>query len=197
MPNWCNNVVKISGDIKILKKLEKCQFDFDTIYPMPTDLDIVAGRIGAEDSNEHKALIKKENANLKKYGYKNWYDWCNAEWGTKWPASEVETTWLSNKSTKDMGTVCFTYMTAWGPGLGILSKLKENYPDLNIISQYYEPGIGFAGLWENNEDTCYDIGNFGPKHEFWNSKDGKILDEEFGIVESMLEYESQQTEAAQ
>ena len=78
MPNYCNNVVEIRGPRQVVKALVDHRLDFQKIHPMPKDLDITAGREGPDDSPEQKALVAKEKANLKKYGHKNWYDWCVA-----------------------------------------------------------------------------------------------------------------------
>ena len=74
MPNYCNNVVEIRGPQHILKTLVEHRLDFMKIHPYPKELDITAGREGADDSPEQKALVAAEESNLEKYGYKNWYD---------------------------------------------------------------------------------------------------------------------------
>ena len=65
MPNWNSNVVEVRGPRKIVKELVDHKFDFQRIHPCPADLNITAGREGADDSVEQKALVAKEEANLK------------------------------------------------------------------------------------------------------------------------------------
>ena len=80
------------------------------------------------DDNEDDIAYKKEidkwldlifrgYFNIQRYGYKNWYEANNVEWGTKWNASETYV--FGNE-------ICF--QTAWSTPLGIwkaLSKLTD------------------------------------------------------------------------
>ena len=197
MPNYCNNVVEIRGPQKVVKALVDHRLDFQKIYPYPRDLDIVAGRSGADDSPEQKALVAAEKANLKKYGYKNWYDWCVSEWGTKWNAggsdnADMQIDWDEDG---DDSIALFQFDTAWAPALGVLQKLKDDHPELSIECRYHEPGVGFMGVWTDGQDRCYDNIE-GSKDTFWQSDDGRLLDETFDIVEQMQEWEAEQeTEA--
>ena len=197
MPNYCNNVVEIRGPVKVVKALVDHRLDFQKIYPYPRDLDIVAGRSGADDSPEQKALVAAEKANLKKYGYKNWYDWCVSEWGTKWNAggsdnADMQIDWDEDG---DDSIALFQFDTAWAPALGVLQKLKDDHPELSIECRYHEPGVSFMGVWTDGQDRCYDNIE-GSKDAFWQSDDGRLLDETFDIVESMQEWEAdQETEA--
>ena len=43
---------------------------------------ITSGFLG--DGDAHKELERQTKANVEKYGYGNWYDYCVGEWGTKW-----------------------------------------------------------------------------------------------------------------
>ena len=197
MPNYCNNVVEIRGPQKVVKALVDHRLDFQKIYPYPADLDIVAGRSGADDSPEQKALVAAEESNLKKYGYKNWYDWCVSEWGTKWNAggsdnADMQIDWDEDG---DDSIALFQFDTAWAPALGVLQKLKDDHPELSIECRYNEPGVGFMGVWTDGQDRCYDNIE-GSKDTFWQSDDGRLLDETFDIVEQMQEWEAEQeTEA--
>jgi len=79
--------------------------------------------------------------------------------------------------------------------LGVLQKLMDDHPELSIECRYYEPGVGFMGVWTDGQDRCYDNIE-GSKDAFWQSDDGRLLDETFDIVESMQEWEAdQETEA--
>ena len=197
MPNYCNNVVEIRGPVKQVKALVDHRLDFMKIYPYPRDLDIVAGRSGADDSPEQIQLVAAEKSNLKKYGYKNWYDWCVSEWGTKWNAggsdnADMQIDWDEDG---DNSIALFQFDTAWAPALGVLQKLKDDHPELSIECRYHEPGVGFMGVWTDGQDRCYDNIE-GSQDTFWQSDDGRLLDETFDIVAQMQEWEAdQETEA--
>jgi hypothetical protein len=200
MPNYCNNVVEIQGPQHILKTLVDHKLDFMKIHPYPKELDITAGREGADDSPEQKALVAAEKSNLKRYGYKNWYDWCVNNWGTKWNAGGDNDAMQVDydEDVNDQGTALFQFDTAWAPPLGVLEKLMDTHPELSIECRYSEPGVGFFGVWTDGSDRCYETEQFPKSTDaFWTQhQDGRLLDETFGIVESMQEYEAdQETEA--
>ena len=200
MPNYCNNVVEIRGPAASVKPLVDHRLDFQKIHPMPKDLDITAGREGPDDSPEQKALVAKEKANLKKYGHKNWYDWCVAEWGTKWNAGGDNDAMMVDydEDQADTAIALFQFDTAWAPALGVLERLKSDHPELWISCRYSEPGMGFYGRWEDGQDECYQSEQHNSKHPFWSTDLGHQLNDEFGIQDTLAEYESeQQTEAEQ
>ena len=200
MPNYCSNVVEIQGPQHILKTLVEHRLDFMKIHPYPKELDITAGREGADDSPEQKALVAAEESNLKKYGYKNWYDWCVNNWGTKWNAGGDNDAMQVDfdEDVGNQGIALFQFDTAWAPPLGVLEKLMETHPELSIECRYHEPGVGFFGVWTDGSDRCYETEQFPKSTDaFWTQHaDGRLLDETFGMVESMQEYEAtQETEA--
>ena len=200
MPNYCNNVVEIQGPQHILKTLVDHKLDFQKIHPYPPELDITAGREGADDSPEQKALVAAEESNLKKHGYKNWYDWCVNNWGTKWNAGGDNDAMQVDydEDVNNQGIALFQFDTAWAPPLGVLEKLMETHPELSIECRYHEPGVGFFGVWTDGSDRCYETEQFPKSTDpFWTQHaDGRLLDETFGMVESMQEYEAnQETEA--
>ena len=84
MPNWCENRVNISGDVKDIKAFRDKAFNngvfhFNNLIPMPEGLDITSGNFG-KGTPEQEELEKLQSTNLIKHGYKDWYDWCVANW---------------------------------------------------------------------------------------------------------------------
>ncbi len=197
MPNWCNNVVEVRGPNKIVKELVDHKFDFMKIHPYPKDLDITAGREGADEDEAQKALVAKEKLNLKKYGHRNGYDWCCAEWGTKWNAGGLDNEDMIvdyDDDVDDTAIALFTFQSAWAPPVGVYAKLKELHPDLYIQGRYYEPGVGFFGVWDDGDDRCYTFESLdkGSKDPFWKTDDGILLDDNFDIVEDLIHSEEYQ-----
>ena len=196
MPNYCNNVVEIRGPVKVVKALVDHKLDFQKIHPYPPELDITAGREGADDSPEQIALVAAEESNLAKYGYKNWYDWCVNNWGTKWNAGGDNDAMQVDfdEDQGDQGIALFQFDTAWAPPLGVLEKLMDTHPELSIECRYHEPGVGFFGVWTDGVDRCYEFENFtGSQDPFWTQhQDGLLLDEHFGLVEQLQESEANQ-----
>ena len=146
MPNWCENRVSIYGDeneIDAFKKkaLKDGEFKFNNLLPMPKELqDTTSGWLG-KDTPAQKELEKKQAKNLEKYGYKNWYDWANDVWGTKWDVD-------ASIDFIDVDCIEISFDTAWCPPEGVFNYIKKEYPDLSVSWFYDEPGMQFAGYLE-------------------------------------------------
>lgn len=139
----------------------------------------MAGSYGRHDqlSNYRSDLLEfQEKLNLKYFGHKNWYDWCIAEWGTKWDigrASEHDP--LVEIDDGDWPTMTLSFESAWSPPIQAYEKLEAM--GFIITAQYFEPGCGFCGEWKNGEDYEYPLEK-APRH----------LDEMYGISEILAEY---------
>jgi hypothetical protein len=98
---------------------------------------------GCTDLKEGQQAID----NIKKYGFKDWYDWCVENWGTKWDLS-VSDIDISPSNI----TICSS--TAWSPCLNGVTKISEDYPLLHFRIDYSEPGMGFQGYAEIENGDC-------------------------------------------
>ena len=174
MPNWCTNDLTILNEPKpfdkVMKKYIKKRnretfLDFEKIIPFSPcikeslSIDYFPKKQTLE---EYEALKKaQENKCLDECGFKSWYDWSVANWGTKW-----------NSCDCDFNEYGVSFNTAWSPPIPVikaLAKLTER--DLRLI--YIEEGCDFCG-----ELLAYNDGQF--KDNYYNSvKDApqSLLDE--------------------
>jgi len=195
MPNWCNNNVEISGPNKIIDQIEKIVGDKNTeghgllnwMWPMPKEL------------RDTTADFKDDKKMLKKFGHSDWYSWATEEWGTKWDISEFYGFDRQYHTEQDEGasTIKFGFDSAWGPPLTAFANWLVNNEECSLKCWYYESGCDFAGEWDNHDDQCIEISTSAPngsEDRFWNTQLGKTLDDYFGIVESMAEYEADNQE---
>jgi len=150
-----------------------------------TIIKAVLGRLFKTLSRERKDLLEK-------YGHSDWYGWANDNWGTKWDIHEFYGFTRKNESTIEFG-----FDTAWAPALTAFETWLAKNDDCSVKCTYYEPGCDFAGVWDNGHDQCIEISKSAPKgsqDRFWNTQLGKTLDDYFGIVESMAQYEEDHME---
>ena len=151
--------------------------------PVPDELKIVAGRVG--DPDEQAKLEAQEAVNLDKFGYKNWYDFCVGSWSTKWDVGaegyEVE---IEN------GGLTLSFDSAWSPPINAYEKMVDL--GFSIRASYYEPGMCFAGIWEDGVDDFYELGDM--TSEQVREELPEHLDEAYGISECMAEYEAENQE---
>ena len=149
---------------------------------MPADLQIVAGCVGAKDDPKQIALEEAEQRNIAKYGYKTWYDFCVAEWGTKWDVG------ADGYNADDIpGGLMLTFDSAWSPPVNAYEKLVDM--GFSIRAMYYEPGMAFAGIWNDGDDDFYEYG--GMTSEQIQEELPVELDEAFCISESVAEWEAE------
>jgi len=186
MPNWCNNSVEIYHDDPAMIERVRTAFNdgrlLDEFIPVPKDLQIVAGCVGSNDDPKQIELEAQELCNIATHGYKNWYDFCVNEWGTKWDIGAD-----GNPAQDIPGGLMLGFESAWAPPCGAYEKLQAM--GFRITAMYYEPGMAFAGIWEDGQDDYYEYGGLdsaGIAEEL-----PAELDEAFGISESVAEWEAE------
>jgi hypothetical protein len=187
MPNWCNNTVELSHEnpemmARAVKSFNDGSF-LNEFVPVPADLNITAGR--ESDENAQKALEDKEKANLEKYGYANWYDYCVNEWGTKWDIEPYEPV-----SLQEDGRLTMSFDSAWSPPTQAYEKLVDL--GFSVRAYYYESGMGFCGIWDEGFDDYYEIG--GETADEVAEMLPEVLDEMFCISENIREWEEENQE---
>ena len=189
MPNWCNNTVEINHQdpakmyalVEAINAGRFCNF----AKPVPESLAIVAGCVGADDSPEQIALEEQERINFAQHGYKNWYDFCVNEWGTKWDVEAYDK--VEYDDQHDKRGITFGFDSAWAPPTGIYDALMDQ--GFTVRAYYYEPGMCFAGIYDENGDDFYELG--GMTSDQVREDVPSALDEMFCISESMAEYEAE------
>jgi hypothetical protein len=189
MPNWCNNTVEIyHKDPAMLERVRTAFKDgrlLDEFIPVPKSLHIVAGRVGDDNDPKQIELEAQEKANLEAHGYKTWYDFCVNEWGTKWDIGG------DGAEAQDIPSgLMLSFDSAWAPPVNAYEKLIEQ--GFEIRAMYYEPGMAFAGIWDNGDDDYYEYGGMDSKQI---AEELPVeLDEGFGISESAAEWEAENEE---
>ena len=102
----------------------------------PTPLPLL--EVSVPTPKEHEIELAEQN--VEKYGYKDWYAWRIATWGTKWDAYEA---FIAKNEAKK---VVISFVTAWSPPLAYYEALSKLYPLLTISISYeldeYEDGSG-------------------------------------------------------
>lgn len=184
MPNWCNNTVEITHeDPAMIERVRKAFNDgglLSELIPCPAEL------------HEHESPIRDTELAkrfLEQYGATDWYNWQVQNWGTKWDIG------ADGNPAQDLGTdfgkgLILGFDSAWSPPINAYEKLMDM--GFTIKAYYYEPGMCFAGIWEDGNDEFYDYS--GMNSDAVAEEFPKELDEMFCISESMAEYEEENEE---
>lgn len=189
MPNWCNNTLELAHEDPAMLERARVAFNegrlCDEFVPVPESLKITAGFLG--DGEEQRKLEAQEQANQEAHGYKNWYDYCVNEWGTKWDVGgDGMTAELEN------GQLVMSFDSAWSPPINFYEKMLDL--GFEVRAYYYEGGMNFAGVWDNGDDDFYDLPSTSQEVR---EQLPEVLDEMFCISENMemWEEENQEEEA--
>ena len=165
MPNWCSNRLSITGDPEVLSGIARAAAQdqlFNYIEPEPKY---------EEDGND---ILP------------NWYVWRLENWDCKWEP-DIST---SGKIQHDGRTLDISFDTAWSPPIKIYEVLLELDGIDKVFATYYEPGMAFAGVWDNGDDRYYSVNaSFLKDTAPGISYDDRCeLDEEYGITKWFEEY---------
>ena len=187
MPNWCNNSVEIYHEDPAMIERVRTAFNDGRLLaefiPIPQSLRIVAGCVG--DPDEQKKLEEDTARNREVHGYGNWYDYCVNEWGTKWDVGAD-----GNPAQDIPGGLMLGFESAWAPPCAAYEKLQAM--GFRITAMYYEPGMAFAGVWDNGNDDYYEYGGMSST-EIAETLPAE-LDEAFCISEDVAQWEAENAE---
>lgn len=108
------------------------------------------------------------------------YDFSVANWGTKWDVG-------GDVIDETGDEIVLSFQSAWSPPIKLYNKLVELGYEVNAF--YWEPGMAYAGIYEDGTDDCYGYGGMSA---------GKIaahlpqdLDDCYQISEFVREYEEE------
>lgn len=192
MPNWCNNTLELQHkDPAMIERARAAMIRGEFLHefiPVPKELtETVAGSFG--DTEEQAKLLEQTKANIEKYGYGNWYDFCVNEWGTKWDVGGSD---YGTPTITEDGKMIAGFDSAWSPPTNAMEKLAAMGFEVKLY--YYEPGMCFAGIWEGNEDYSND-----DYYEYGDMSSEEVaetlpaeLNDMFCISDTMAKYEAEE-----
>lgn len=110
---------------------EEIPFSFQKIVPIPQE-EILACKVLEKETPPLALQDRTSPIGLRTY-----------HWGTKWSQTAVQEEHLS-----DM--LRYNFDTAWAPPVEVFEALFKLFKDDDVSIQCYayEPGAGFAGVWE-------------------------------------------------
>ena len=185
MPNWCSNVATLSHpEPKMIARLLKVADQegvgiLQEFIPCPAELLNDELVTSYADPKKQKVVDEMKAAAIAKYGFQSWYDWCIANWGTKWDLCECTAT------RNDDNSVTLTFDTAWAPPIDAYETLEGQ--GFEIEAFYYEPGMAFCGIYENGVADDYEIPGSSDEAA---KVIPRAIDEMFNIVGQMEEWEA-------
>ena len=162
MPNWCNNVLTITGEDV---KLNKIKFLLESSKTSGHGMFITL--VGLPEG------ITPEQHD------KDWWDIHISYWGCKWDVDYEE---HNTSYYDDHIEMCFE--TAWSPPIEFCGKLAQ-YFDVEVKIFYSEPGVGFSGecictpdgMMDDNEFPYMEGMYLYDKEGFWCEVESQIENE--------------------
>lgn len=138
MPNWCENILTVSGPSEEVDRFIKDNnggdgeaLVFSKAVPEPT----YEGYNGPSHEDTPSGLP-------------TWYHWRIENWGTKWEPDSGTDVKKETKTVLDqeISTATYYFSTAWGPADAWFDKVVTKYPKLRLSYVYGEPGNNFGGV---------------------------------------------------
>jgi hypothetical protein len=188
MPNWCNNYLELEHeDPAMIERAQKAFAEgklLEEFCPVPASLHIVAGRLG--DGDEQKKLEEDTAENIRVHGYGNWYDYCVNEWGTKWDVGGDG----DQATVESPNSIKMNFDSAWAPPVAAMEKFMDLGFKVKLV--YWESGMGFCGLFDENGDDYMDYTDLSADEV--EAHINPEVDECMCIVENLREWEEQNAE---
>lgn len=141
MPNWCENDLIITGDTQQLRYFLDHGVDFNSAIPYPeqfASLDRIAEQ-WEKDHPEAPWGLGRPKDGFNQGGY----EWCNANWGTKWNVSPES----NQPKAVQPKRVKYSFSTAWAPPIPVILAWSKKYDALTFSLRYYEMGAAYQGKY--------------------------------------------------
>ena len=80
--------------------------------------------------------VKRAISNHQQCGYMYWYEWNNANWGTKWNA------YSQPDEGHPEGAATYQFETAWSHPFGLIETISKNLPSVTFNISYADEDLG-------------------------------------------------------
>jgi hypothetical protein len=210
MPNWCQQYGEVRGSNKELKRFidamrverdaeweavpewNRLYWDINKLFPIPTELhETIAGGFGINEDGTKKpeqiALEEQHGNNIIKYGYKDWYDWANANWDTKWGACNVE--FDEDSFSEESNSIDLHWESAWSPAVGLIKNISAQFPELVFGMHFTEEANFFAGFMVFHNGEMTDEGDYNMEDQPEYSDDDEKYDEKYSEWQDKIIFE--------
>ena len=107
--------------------------NYNNAYLKKCDIEHIRRRNPDGFTDEQISLGEKYISNIRKYGYSQWYDWCCANWGTKWNSCYTS---FGPCYVDDPEKFGVSFSTAWNAPFGIIEKFAELCKDDEFHWEY-------------------------------------------------------------
>jgi hypothetical protein len=200
MPNDCTNsftITNITTDqwrqfaatFQVRDSDEQQDF-LKTFYPEPdyaiTPVAQTYPEISAKyaKTEEERERILKNEPTIRE---DSWWDWRVQNWGTKWDVGGND---YNEPIQETPNKIIMSFDSAWAPPTTAMDKFEAL--GFSVRLYYYEPGMGFAGIYEDGHDDYYEYG--GLNAEQIAEELPEALDEMFNISEDVAMWEEENAE---
>ncbi len=151
MPNWCENNLTVTGDIKEVQRFLAVSRTYPEYYTEHrfNKQGHTVGDVHTKGTFCFSGVVPIPLEVLKEDGA--WYDWCRTNWGTKWDIGPATKEYPELQIDITDGCLAMSFDTAWSPPLEWMQKASEAFPALLFELHYIEYGCCFEG-WATAED---------------------------------------------
>ena len=132
MPNWVYHAMHITGPEKDRNRFEKYAkgphgtLSYEKNEPILPPIENESSDLSAHKFIPYPKKYWRPDPKTGKDGYNSGgYEWCNANWGTKWGFCDVE-------KQKDEEKLSYTFLTAWSVPYPLIEKMSEMFPTLTF-----------------------------------------------------------------
>lgn len=131
MPNWCRNILEISGPTHDLDSFKRAAVGFSPWHePKPEEKPNVL--------NFHSLMPIPESTLQAGYSSAG-YNWEVENWGCKWGAFRA---WIQSEYPD---RICYMFETPWSPPLKLLGHASLNWLALTFGISYMDEVLNFKG----------------------------------------------------
>lgn len=111
--------------------------------------------------NDHEAQYYRAELAFKECGYRDWYSWCNDNWGAKWPPSDV----IAEEVDLISGHWQLHFNSPWSPPAALIRETARRFPRLAFILSFREESKAYTGaigyrMVDDDVEECEEWYNF-------------------------------------
>jgi predicted metal-binding transcription factor (methanogenesis marker protein 9) len=139
------DAVKIIAELD--EKLKEIREESDSNFEKILQIDQQQRNAGLT-KKEQDEIAKLTKEMTKYFGYKDGfnsggYQWCCANWGSKWGICRAEL----KKEYKTFEGFLYTFESPWAAPFPLIREMSVMFPLLKFELRYYERGMQFQGLY--------------------------------------------------